>query len=216
MATDTERTSNTSNAVEPDPASPPTTAPRGCDVCHLGVILHATEIRSCVECDRTGRGHDDDREAAQLVRDSLAALLDIRELLWPAGALDESWSPDTIDQVAHRLEFLRPCPVESMADAVRYSGTVVIELTYEDSDGCYDGKVRVDGYVYSISVSAPASGYGPGIAYDSAEAYDRAAHAALSFAAADVEWGQGLEVFTPAAEIGAEGWVIRRRPRGRR
>ena len=97
-------------------------------------------------------------------------------------------------------------------DAVRYSGSVRIELTYEDSDGCYDGKVVVDGHTYSVSVGAPASGYGPGIAFDSPEAYDRAAHAALSFAAADTNWGDGCDIFTPAAELDANGWVIRRCP----
>jgi hypothetical protein len=89
-------------------------------------------------------------------------------------------------------------------------GSVRIELSYEDSDECYDGKVIVDGHTYSVSVGPPASGYGPGVAYDSAEAYDRAAHAALSFAAADLEWGGGCDIFTPAAEIGPSGWIIRR------
>jgi hypothetical protein len=97
---------------------------------------------------------------------------------------------------------------------VRYSGSVRIELTYQDSDGCYDGKVIVEAHTYSVSVGPPASGYGPGVAYDSPEAYDHAAHAALSFAAADVEWGDGCDIFTPAAEVGESGWVIHRhRPR---
>jgi hypothetical protein len=48
-------------------------------------------------------------------------------------------------------------------------------------------------------------------AYDSPEAYDQAARAALSFAAADLEWGEGHDIFSPAAESDAGGWVIRRR-----
>lgn len=94
---------------------------------------------------------------------------------------------------------------------MRYRGSVRIELSYDDSDGCYDGEVIVGGHTYSVAVGPPASGYGPGIAYDSPEAYDRAAHAALSFAAADIEWGDGCDIFTPAAEIGANGWAIHRR-----
>jgi hypothetical protein len=41
-------------------------------------------------------------------------------------------------------------------------------------------------------------------------AYDRAAHAVLSFAA-DIEWCEGCDTFTPAAEFDATGWVIHRR-----
>lgn len=96
------------------------------------------------------------------------------------------------------------------AHAVRYSGSVTIELTYEDSDRCYDGKVIVDGHTYSVSVYAPLTIHGD-CTYESPEAYDQAARAALSFAAADTKWGQGLDIFSPAAESDAEGWVIRRR-----
>jgi hypothetical protein len=146
--------------------------------------------------------------------EALAALADIRELLWPITDPNTNWSPNTIDAIARRLAFLQTEPNYPAAEAVRYGGSVRIELTYQDSDGCYDGKVVVGGHTYSISVGPPASGYGPGIAYDSPEAYDRAAHAALSFAAADKEWGQGSDIFTASAEIRESGWVIRRaRPR---
>ena len=40
--------------------------------------------------------------------------------------------------------------------------------------------------------------------------YDRAAHAALSFAAADLEWGDAANIFTPAVEVGENGQMIRR------
>ena len=115
----------------------------------------------------------------------------------------------TSDKIARRFEVLRTSPNYPAADALRYSGFVRIELTYQDSDGCYAGKVVVDSHTYSVSIGPPAIGYGPGVA-DSPEAYDRAAHAALSFAAADTEWGEGCDIFTPAAEVSENGWVIRR------
>ena len=187
------------------------TAPRGCDACIMGIeVVDGLRIRACAHCSHTSRGHRTGREAASLVFEALAALADIRELLWSIADTGASWSPDTIEGIARRLEFLRMTPNYPAADAVRYSGSVRIELTYEDADGCYDGKVVVDGHTYSVSVGPPASGYGPGVAYDSPEAYDRAAHAALSFAAADIEWGEGCDIFTPAAELDASGWVIRR------
>jgi hypothetical protein len=202
MDEDTDDTSETYTMI---------TAPLGCDACTMGVqIRDGRNICSCASCSHTTRGHRADRDATGLVVESLAALADVRELLWPIGDPNASWSPDTIGQVARRLEFLRTPPNYPAADAVRYSGSVRIELSYDDSDGCYDGKVIVDGHTYSVAVGPPASGYGSGLAYDSPEAYDRAAHAALSFAAADTKWGDGCDIFTPAAELDATGWVIRR------
>lgn len=98
--------------------------------------------------------------------------------------------------------------------ATRYSGNVQIRLTYYDDDQCYHGKVKSQGHTYSICVGAPAAGYGPGIAYDSSVAYDRASHAALSFAANDADWGEGEYIFSSEAESGFEGWIIRRRKNG--
>jgi hypothetical protein len=186
-------------------------APRGCDACVMGVELREDlSIRACLHCSHTTRGHRTDHEAAGLVFEALVALADIRDVLWPIANRNASWSPDTIDEIARRLDFLRTAPNYPAAEAVRYSGSVRIELTYQDSDGCYDGKVVVGAQTYGVSVGPPASGYGPGVAYDSPEAYDRAAHAALSFAAADTEWGDGCDIFTPAADIGPSGWIIRR------
>jgi hypothetical protein len=190
-------------------------APLGCDACTLGVRVDDREIAACGHCSRDGRGHRDDRAAAGFVLDSLGALADIRDILWPASALDASWSPDTIDEIARRLGFVRPAERDVTAAAVRYSGAVTIKLTYEDSDHCYDGKVIVDGHTYSVAVYAPKV-ISAGCAYDSPEAYDQAARAALSFAAADMEWGEGRDIFSPAAETDAYGWVIRRRCAGRR
>jgi hypothetical protein len=36
--------------------------------------------------------------------------------------------------------------------AVRSNGAVTIELTYHDSNRCYDGKVIADGLTYSVAV----------------------------------------------------------------
>jgi hypothetical protein len=138
------------------------------------------DIFACASRSHTTRGHRADEDAAGLVVESLAALADVRELLWPNGRLNAPWSSDTIDQLARRLKFLRTRPNYPAADAVRYSGSVRIELGYDDSDGCHDGRVVLDNHTYSVAVGPPASGYGPSIAYDSHEAYDRAAHAALS------------------------------------
>ena len=136
------------------------TAPNGCDACIMGVeLVDGLRIRACAHCSHTSRGHRTDREAADLVFEVLAALADIRELLWPIADPNAGWSPDTIEAVARRLEFLRRTPNYPAADAVRYSGSVRIELTYEDSDGCYDGKVAVDGHAYSVSVGPPVNGY---------------------------------------------------------
>jgi hypothetical protein len=205
MDNDTHETSDT---------APATSAPRGCDECTMGVsIVDGNEILACAICARSGRGHRGDRDVVELVMESLAALADVRECLWTVNEPDAEWSPDTIDEIAPRLAVLRTTPDDApRGDAIRYGGSVRIELTYEDSDGCYDGKVVVDGLTYSVSVGPPASGYGPGVAYDLPEAYDRAAHAALSFAAADTPWGEGCDIFTPAADLDANAWVIRRCP----
>jgi hypothetical protein len=201
MDDDTHDTSDTEAAIA---------APLGCDECTMGVELVDGLIRACAYCSHTSRGHRTDREATELAFEALAALADLRELLWPTSNPNASGSPNTMDEIARRLEFSRTSPNYPAADAVRYSGSVRIELTYQDSDSCYDGKVVVDTHTYSVSVGPPAIGYGPGVAYDSPEAYDRAAHAALSFAAADTEWGEGCDIFTPAAEVSENGWVIRR------
>ena len=105
-------------------------APFGCDICAMGVSIVDNEIRACVTTNEAGEG--------------------------TVGEPDGEWSPDTIDELAHRLAFLRTAPADApIAEAIGYCGSVRIELTYEDSDGCYYGKVAVDGHTYSISVAAP-------------------------------------------------------------
>jgi hypothetical protein len=49
---------------------------------------------------------------ADHVTECLAALEDVREILWPDGNPDAEWSPDTIEQIEHRLAFLRPTAKE--------------------------------------------------------------------------------------------------------
>jgi hypothetical protein len=88
------------------------------------------------------------------------------------------------------------------------SGDVRILLNYDDRDDTYDGKVCVGDHAYSISVHARV--YKGGNAVDSTEAFNSAAHACLSFAADDKEWGQGDDIFTPAAEMTDSGWKITR------
>jgi hypothetical protein len=114
---------------------------------------------------------------------------------------DQDCTDDADDSEVHR---------DWTPGAVRYSGAVTIELTYHDSDRCYDGKVIADGHTYSVAVYAPKVVHGVS-AYDSPEAHDQAARAALSFAAADVGWGEGHDIFSLAAESDGGGWVIRRR-----
>ena len=90
--------------------------------------------------------------------------------------------------------------------ATRYSGDLKISVVYDDSrrDDVYRVSISRDGRnVWRGQIGPPASGFGPGIGYDSAQAYDRTAHAALSFA--DDEIGIG-----DAAEMTESGWRIRR------
>ena len=68
--------------------------------------------------------------------------------------------------------------------ARRYSGNLSVTVLYEDEgrDGRYRVTVSNGRDAYKTFLRPPASGFGPGIAYDSPEAYDRVARAAISFA----------------------------------
>lgn len=72
--------------------------------------------------------------------------------------------------------------------ARRYCGSIAIDVVYADYE-VY--RVRVLGR--SFNVGAPASGFGAGIGYDSSEAYDQVARAAVSFSEdeseSEGEWG---------------------------
>lgn len=71
--------------------------------------------------------------------------------------------------------------------AKRYSGDLVVNITYHDDD-TYKGSVKGPGGTYLFKdLRAPPIGHGAGIAYDSPKAYDRMARAAISFATYDKE-----------------------------
>ena len=72
-----------------------------------------------------------------------------------------------------------------MATAKRYSGRATITLRLDDWDN-YHYSVSVGGKVKAKGTARPPkSGFGPGVAYDSAKAFDKTAEAALGFAMAD-------------------------------
>jgi hypothetical protein len=64
----------------------------------------ATIPAECIE-------HDD--AAAMRVDECLHAIAEVRDILWPDGRADASWSPDSIDAIAQRLAFLAPKAVRS-------------------------------------------------------------------------------------------------------
>lgn len=80
--------------------------------------------------------------------------------------------------------------------AVRYCGNARIRVLYRD-EGDYRCSVSVEGVrLWRGFVSPPAAGYGPGISYDSPEAYDLTARAALAFA----EHEARLDLWVPEYE----------------
>jgi hypothetical protein len=101
--------------------------------------------------------------------------------------------------------------------ATRYCGNLRIRIrlladsvSYRCNVSLWVDRVRSAGWVtYTCVVDAPASGYGTGIAYDSPEAYDRTAHAAVSFGSHDL--GSGDNWIDDNAELTDSGWLIRRK-----
>lgn len=91
--------------------------------------------------------------------------------------------------------------------AIRYSGNATIRVVYRDS-GDYACTVSVAGRnVWTGTVGAPAVGFGVGIAYDSPEAYDEAARAALAFAEDDT----GGDTIRPDCAEGSGVCIFRRK-----
>ena len=84
--------------------------------------------------------------------------------------------------------------------AIRYSGQVRISCVYRDQ-GDYRCMVSSPGGREILHVNPPASGFGSGVSYDSPKAYDRTAHAALSFA---------RESLTDEAATTDSGWHVGR------
>ena len=111
--------------------------------------------------------------------------------------------------------------------AIRYSGGLKINVVYQDRG---DYRVVVTEYGPDAShrhplrqfqgtpkkwvgiVKPPASGFGRGVAYDSPEAYDQTARAALAFAADDEQRGRDSWVEDKASTAG-RGWHIGRSER---
>jgi hypothetical protein len=88
--------------------------------------------------------------------------------------------------------------------ATRYSGDLTVTCTYQDR-GDYKCTVSPKGKRgKTIYVGAPAAGFGRGISYDSPEAYDSTAHAAISFAL-----DEGLD---GEPEYGLGGYIVQRKP----
>lgn len=91
--------------------------------------------------------------------------------------------------------------------ATRYSGNATIRMVYQDS-GDYACTVSVAGRnVWTGTVGAPAVGFGDGIAYDSPDAYDETARAALAFA----EDETGGDAIQPDWAEGSGERIIRRK-----
>lgn len=75
--------------------------------------------------------------------------------------------------------------------ARRYCGSILIRIHLEDSCGEY--LCSLPGW--QSYIGAPASGFGPGVSYDSPTAFDQTARAAISFAMNDgAVDGHGLEL----------------------
>jgi hypothetical protein len=88
--------------------------------------------------------------------------------------------------------------------ASRYCGQLKITVLYTDQ-GDYRASVQAGkAQLWKGRIGAPPAGFGPGVAYDSPEAYDSTAHAALSFAADD---GADLDHL---ANFNAHGYALTR------
>jgi hypothetical protein len=74
-----------------------------------------------------------------------------------------------------------------MTMAKRYIGAATVYLRYDDRDFYYC-TISVNGqHCYTCEVRPAPVGFGPGIAYDSPEAYDQIAQTAVAFGADDTE-----------------------------
>lgn len=69
--------------------------------------------------------------------------------------------------------------------AKRYIGDAIVTLTYKDAThkikDHYAGTVKVGRYSWRFIIHPAPAGFGPGIAYDSSEAYDDIAASAARF-----------------------------------
>ena len=91
--------------------------------------------------------------------------------------------------------------------AKRYSGNLLINVTYDDRNDDYVTSISKDGRrVWNGRVGPAQAGFGAGVAYDSPKAYDAIASSALSFADDDIT---GISDNAESKEDGS-GWLIRR------
>jgi hypothetical protein len=92
--------------------------------------------------------------------------------------------------------------------AKRYSGDLKINVTYDDHN-FYRVSVSRDGKsLWHGRVNPAPAGFGPGIAYDSPQAYDEVASSALAFA--DEEIGDVGDTAEYKEDL--TGYLIRREP----
>lgn len=89
--------------------------------------------------------------------------------------------------------------------ARRYVGNLCVYINYSDRDDeSYHGSIVVDGQRWAFDgLKAPPAGLGDGVSYDSSEAYDKMADAALSFGSYYTTWNRGDDTpdWAPAAEV---------------
>lgn len=89
--------------------------------------------------------------------------------------------------------------------ARRYVGNLCVYINYSDCDDeSYHGSIVVDGHRWAFDgLKAPPAGLGDGVGYDSSEAYDRMADAALSFGSYYTTHNRGDDTpdWAPTAEI---------------
>ena len=95
--------------------------------------------------------------------------------------------------------------------AKRYSGDLQISVVYDDKNHYRTAVSRGGKLLWRGIVNPAPSGFGPGVAYDSSQAYDEVASSALAFADHDVG---GI---SDDAEYNEEmtGYLIRRTPRAK-
>jgi hypothetical protein len=95
--------------------------------------------------------------------------------------------------------------------AKRYSGSLKITVTYDDHNFYRTSVSQGDKLLWKGTVRPAPAGFGPGVAYDSPQAYDEVASSALAFADNEIR-GIGDE-----AEFKEDltGYLIRRSPRSK-
>lgn len=95
--------------------------------------------------------------------------------------------------------------------AKRYSGNLKISVVYDDKNHYRTAVSQGGKLLWRGTVNPAPAGFGPGIGYDSSQAYDEVASSALAFADHDVG---GI---SDEAEYDEDltGFLIRRTPRGK-